>query len=189
MTRTRATVVISVVVLLTVLVVGCTREVAGVAAVPENVPEGVPAACTEVSPPLMRVPAEADDEPRMLIPQPSGWERTSDADTELVRLAMTDASLTGSRSAIAVVALQSKVGHHDPATVFEDLRRDAEQDPGTTDLKLMGTTVCGYPALTAKYTRLATDRLPTRTETMLTVVVHTAEKTHAASVTISPDFS
>jgi hypothetical protein len=133
----------------------------------------------------MPVPAEADDEPRILIPQPSGWERTSDADSELVRFAMTDASLTGDHLAFAVVGLQSKVGYHEPATIFEDLRWDAEKDPGITDLTLTGSTVCGYPALTANYTKLATDELPTRKETMQTVVVNTTNRTHAATVSIS----
>lgn len=147
--------------------------------------EGTSNACTQVSPPLMPVPAEADDEPRILIPQPSGWERTSDADSELVRFAMTDASLTGDHLAFAVVGLQSKVGYHEPATIFEDLRWDAEKDPGITDLTLTGSTVCGYPALTANYTKLATDELPTRKETMQTVVVNTTNRTHAATVSIS----
>lgn len=185
MTSMRATAVISAVVLLTASVVGCTREIAGVAAVSSEVTEGAPNACTAVSPPLMPVPAEADDEPRILIPQPSGWERTSDADSELVRFAMTDASRTGDHLAFAVVGLQSKVGYHEPATIFEDLRWDAEKDPGITDLKLTGGTVCGYPALTANYTKLATDELPTRKETMQTVVVHTTNRTHAATVSIS----
>ncbi len=67
----------------------------------------------------------------------------------------------------------------------DGLRWDAQQDLNATDLTFTDTTVCGYPALTANYTRLATDELPMRTETMLTVVVHTTDKTHAASVTIS----
>jgi hypothetical protein len=185
MTITRARTLISAAVLLTVLAVGCTREVVGVAAMEQNVAAGVLDACTEVSAPMTPVPAEADDEPRMLIPQPSGWERTPEPDSKLVRFAMAYVSLTASRLALVAVALKSKVGHDDPATVFDDLRWAAEKDPGTTDLVFSDTTVCGNPAQTVNYTRMATDELPTRTETMLAVVVHTTGKTHAASVAIS----
>jgi Probable lipoprotein LpqN len=171
-------------VLLAALAVGCTREIAGVA-MEHPVDEGTSSACTEVSAPLTSIPTEAPEEPRMLIPQPSGWHRAPNPGPEMVRFAMANASLTASRLALAAVGLKSKPGHDDPATVFDDLRWDAEKDPEATDLTFTDTTVCGYPAKTVNYTRLATDELPPRAETMLAVVVHTSSKTHAVVVTIS----
>jgi hypothetical protein len=183
MTIERVSAMISAAALLTVFAIGCAREVSGIAAMDKDVTTGVPGACTEVSAPMTPIPAEEDDEPRLSIPQPSGWHETPES--ELVRFGMANASLTAGRLALAAVDLKSKPGSHDPETVFDELRSDAEKDPTTTDLTITDTTVCGYPAKAVNYTRLATGDLPTRTETMLAVVAQTAGKTHAVIVNMS----
>jgi hypothetical protein len=179
--------------LLTVLAVGCTRQVSGVATGQQKI-TGTTNACNFVSAPLTPIPAQADDELRIVMPQPSGWVRESEHESESVRFAMANGSLRAGRVAVAAVSLKTKVGHHDPATVFVDVRRKAERDSGTRDLTVTDAKVCGYPAQTFRYTRLATDELPTRTETLLMVVVPSTGKSHAAWVTIttndanSPDY-
>ena len=59
-----------------VAVGGCTRQVTGVAVgLHDNALGGN--VCTAVSAPMTPIPTHADDVSRVLIPQPSGWERTS----------------------------------------------------------------------------------------------------------------
>jgi hypothetical protein len=170
-------------VLLTLLAGACSREITGVA-VEKQFTEGTDEACNVVSAPMTPIPAE-DYEPRMLVPQPPNWRRDLSLDTERVRFAMANASVWAGHLAVAAIAIKSKDGQHDPATVFDELRSEAEQDPEATDLAFTDTTVCGYPATRVDYTRLATDELPVRAETMLAVVAQTTGKTHAVVVTVS----
>lgn len=181
---TRGRTMVAVTALLTLLAVGCTREVNGVATGQQKI-AGTTTACTFVSAPMATVPGEADDEPRVLIPEPSGWEPTTAPDSETFRFGMEHGSLVAGRFAVASVRLKTKVGHHDTATVFDEVRSNAEKDDGNKDLTVDDATVCGYPALTLRYTRVATDQLPTRTETMLFAVVHSVGKTHGAWVTVT----
>jgi hypothetical protein len=182
MTITRARTMVAL--LLTVLAVGCARDVAGLATGQPRI-TGTTSACNFVSAPLMPVPSRADDEPHLLIPKPSGWERESQHETERLRFAMAHGSHRAGRVAVASVDLKTVVGHHDPATEYERVRVQAEKDSGTMDLTANDTDVCGFPAKILRMARFATDVLPTRTEILMLVVVNTTGKTHKIGVHVS----
>jgi hypothetical protein len=184
MISTRAATMVGAAVLLALLFVGCTRQVSGVAIGRQDI-TGAGNACTAVSAPLTPIPTQAEDEPRMLIPQPSGWQRTTMRDSEYIRFVMVKQSLTANDFASSVVvSLQSKAGRIDPTTVFDNARHELVTNAGATDLVVTDGTVCGHPAQTIHYTEAATGRVAAHPGTLLTAVVHTTGKTYAADVTI-----
>ena len=181
---TRARTIIGAAVLLALLADGCGREVTGVAVGRQDM-TGAGNGCTAVSAPMTPIPTQANDEPRMLIPQPSGWEPTTMLDSEMKRFEMVNESLTANDFAWVLVALDSEPGRSEPKTVFDAARRGIVTEAGGTDMKVTDGTVCGYPAQTLHYTMAAT-RLPIATPaTTLTVVVQTPGKTYAAVVNIT----
>jgi hypothetical protein len=101
----------------------------------------------------MDVPTKGDDEPRLRIPQPAGWERSDDLDPEKGRLLLRNESLNdGDRVAVAVVNL---VGARDNSEALEQvvsagvdsLREDGSELINTT------ATLCGYPAAKITYSK------------------------------------
>jgi hypothetical protein len=182
MTITRARTMVAL--LLTVLAVGCTRDVAGLATGQPRI-TGTTGACNFVSAPMMPLPSRADDEPQVLIPMPSGWERDSEHESEDRRFAMRNGSAQAGRIAVASARLRTLVGHHDPAKEFENVRVKAEKDSYTRDVTATGADVCGYPAQIFRYTRLPMWELPMRPETLLMVVVPATGKTHEVALNIT----
>jgi hypothetical protein len=182
MTITRARTMVAL--LLTVLAVGCTRDVAGLATGQPRI-TGTTSACNFVSAPMMPVPSRADDEPHVLIPMPSGWERDSEHESEDRRFAMRNGSAQAGRIAVASARLRTLVGHHEPAKEFENVRVKAEKDSHTRDVTATGADVCGYPAQIFRYTRLPMWELPMRPETLLMVVVPATGKTHEVALNIT----
>jgi Probable lipoprotein LpqN len=182
MTMTRARTMVAL--LLTVLAVGCTRDVAGLATGQPRI-TGTTSACNFVSASLTPVPSRADDEPQVLIPVPSGWERDSEHESERDRFAMRNGSARSGRIAVASVMLRTLVGHHEPAKEFEDVRLKAEKDTYNRDVTAAGADVCGYPAQIFRYTRLPMWDLPMRPEILLMVLVPAAGKTHEVALNIT----
>lgn len=181
---TRARTMVAGALLLAVVAAGCTREVAGMATGQPKV-TGTTSACNFVSAPLMPIPSRADDEPQVLIPVPSGWERDSEHESEDRRFAMRNGSARSGRIAVASARLRTLVGHHEPAKEFEDVRLKAEKDSYTRDVTAAGADVCGYPAQIFRYTRLPMWDLPMRPETLLMVVVPATGKTHEVALNIT----
>ena len=129
------------------------------------------------------IPTKSDDEPRMLIPQLSGWERTTVPDFELFRFAMVNRRLIANDFAtIVTVMLESEAGRKDPTSVFDNVRESLVTVAGATDLTATDATMCGHPAQTIHYTVPARGRVPAHSATDVTAVVHTNGKTYAASV-------
>ena len=50
-----------------------------------------------VSVPMIDIPTRTDQEPRMRIPQPQGWERTTKLDSETIRFAIRNPALAAGR--------------------------------------------------------------------------------------------
>ncbi len=71
--------------------------------------------CTHVAAPMLDVPASSSTEPRMRIPQPAGWERTTELEEEdgHTRLALSDADA-------AVIVMVRSIPDDDPATIFDN---------------------------------------------------------------------
>ena len=128
---------------------------------------------------------QADDELRMIIAQPSGWEQTTVPDFELFRFAMVNRSLIANDFAtIATVLLESEAGRKDPTSVFDKIRKSLVTVAGATDLVATDGTLCGHTAQTIHYAMPARGRAPVHSATDVTAVVHTNGNTYAASLGI-----
>jgi hypothetical protein len=103
-------------------VAGTTLSVAG-----DTAAVGDQSACTPVDAPMLNIPTASDDEPRMRIPQPQGWERSTEFDNvdESVRFSLVNTDLVGDEAPdIAVVVTV------EPAP--DAVLRQASSAPGPT---------------------------------------------------------
>ncbi|MFG1934474.1 hypothetical protein ACGFK1_28110 [Mycobacterium sp. NPDC048908] len=171
----------------TLLVASCTRYVddARAVAAADRSPLSDASQCESVDVPLTTVPGRRDDEPVMKIPQPQGWVRSTKLDSELFRFAMVNRSLTVDGFAPnVVVTLESALGFQHPADVFDTQRDALESGFGATDLRVSEHTLCGQPAETVQYLTPVMGNLATHPGTVVIAVMHTDDRTYAASVTI-----
>jgi hypothetical protein len=163
---------------------GCGSEVAGVAVGRDDM-SAAGNGCTEVSAPMTPISTMANDEPRLRIPQPSGWKSTTTLDSEASRFEMEHEHLTADDFAWVLVAMESELGRHDPASVLDSIRQALVTEAGARDVKVTDGTVCGHPAQTLRYTMAPDDLLPaTAPGTALVVVANGTSKTHAVIVSI-----
>jgi hypothetical protein len=110
--------------------------------------------CAEVSVQLIDVPTRTDQEPKMRIPLPPGWERTTKMDNESIRFAIRNPGLTADGfTPNAVVTLQkvdTDIGK--PEKVLESQNEQLGKKLKLTDMKSSPSQVCGAPALSSSYT-------------------------------------
>jgi hypothetical protein len=133
---------------------------------------------------LTAIPARGDDEPVMKIPQPQGWDRTTMMDSELIRFAMANRSLTKDDFASnVVVTLESAPGIEDPDVVFDTMREALESDLGATDLRVTNHILCGLPAQTMHYQTPVMGNIAPHPGSAVVAVLSTDGMTYAASVT------
>ena len=110
--------------------------------------------CQKVSVELADVPTRTDQEPKMRVPLPPGWERTTKMDNESIRFAIRNPSLAvDGFTPNAVVTLQ-KVGLDlgKPLQILEAQNDQLTKKLKATDLSSTTTEVCGAPALSSRYT-------------------------------------
>lgn len=110
--------------------------------------------CQTVSVDLADVPTRTDQEPKMRVPLPPGWERTTKMDNESIRFAIRNPSLAvDGFTPNAVVTLQ-KVGLDlgKPLQILEAQNDQLTKKLKATDLSSTTTEVCGAPALSSSYT-------------------------------------
>jgi hypothetical protein len=176
--------------MLAVSLAGCTTVTGGAAVAGDLGP------CTHVETPMLDVPASSSTEPRMRIPQPSGWDR----DTELedqdanIRLAVSN---TDAQNAVAV--LVRSVPDADAQTIFDDFHAglvEALDEEGLpADLNRTAGTLCGLPSETVTIAGTETtmgtavNTLPSDPATTLVVVAESGGDTYLIAVvqTIDPD--
>lgn len=119
---------------------------------------GDPAACTRVDAPMLDIPGASDTEPQMRIPQPPGWERSSELDNvdEVLRFALanTDLGAYEHPQNVVVVGLEP-APDADAQAIFDNLRVELvkmlDAKNLTTDLTTTAGTVCGLPTQTITY--------------------------------------
>lgn len=148
--------------------------------------------CQTVSVPLSDVPTRTDQEPRMRVPVPPGWERTTKMDSEQIRFALRNQSLTADNFAPnAVVTLQkisSTIGK--PEQILQAQNDQIAKKLKVTDMSSTPAEVCGAPAMSTTYTapevKLAPKipPLPARRATSLGVVYRDGEVTYVAILTV-----
>lgn len=167
-----------------------TETVSGVAKSAETNP------CTQIDAPMVEIPADNTAEPRIRIPQPAGWEHTTELDSlaESFRFAMT---AEGSQDNAVLVTLVS-APDLDAQMLFDEFEGGLEKMLDEKDLSANLTvtpgTVCGLPAQTL--TRPgndvglgATNVAATNPMTTLQVVTEVGGDTYVVSVitTAEPD--
>jgi len=110
--------------------------------------------CSSVSAQLVDIPTRTDQEPKMRIPLPPGWERTTKMDNESIRFAIRNPALAADGfTPNAVVTLQktgSDIGKSEK--VLEAQNDQLAKKLKLTDMKASPVELCGAPALSATYT-------------------------------------
>lgn len=142
--------------------------------------------CDEVSVPMVDIPTRTDQEPRLRIPQPQGWERTTKLDSETIRFALRNESLTDQGfTPNAVVTLQkvsTDVGK--PQQILDAQDKQLVAKLKVKDLKSTPTQVCGSPAQSTSYTAPAMGKIPARNAASLAVVYQAGDVNYVTTVTV-----
>ncbi len=144
------------------------------------------AKCDEVSAPMVDIPSRTDQEPRLRIPQPQGWERTTKLDSETIRFAIRDPALSSDGfTPNAVVTLQqvgADVGK--PQQILDAQNQQLVAKLKVTDLKSTPAQVCGSMAQTTTYTAPAMGKIPARKATSLAAVYKAGNVNYVTTLTV-----
>ena len=147
--------------------------------------------CTRVGAPMVEIPTSGA-EPQMRIPEPAGWERSTEVESvdATVRFAIANSGNGPIEHATAVMV--ERVPDADPQTVFDDfeahLTQLLDEQDMQTDLTTTAGTVCGLPSATITYAApvmsLGTtlDELPAEEATNLLVVTESGGDTYLVAV-------
>jgi Probable lipoprotein LpqN len=142
--------------------------------------------CDEVSVPVIDIPTRTDQEPRLRLPQPQGWERTTKLDSETIRYALRNEGLTDEGfTPNAVVTLQ-KVGADvgKPQQILDAQNQQLVMKLKVKDMKSSPAQVCGSPAQSTSYTAPAMGKIPARNATSLAVVYQAGDVNYVTTVTV-----
>jgi hypothetical protein len=168
--------------------------VAGLAASAVGCSGGKPSAdkCDTVAAPLSDIPTRTDQEPKLRLPVPDGWERSTQMDSEQIRFAIRSPKLSADGfTPNAVVTLQRAPA--DLGKPDQILQAQTDQLVKKLNLKDVSSTpgkVCGAPALSSSYTtpemKLAKQMppIPPRRATSLGVVYRASDANYVATVTV-----
>ncbi len=156
--------------------------------------QGTPDAdkCETVSAPLSDVPTRTDQEPKMRLPVPPGWERTTKNDNESIRFAIRNNTLTAEDfTPTAVITLQqvsTRTGK--PEKVLQGQSDQLAEKLKLTDMKATPTAVCGAPALSSSYVAPEValgpklPKIPPRTATSLATAYRAGDTYYVATLTV-----
>jgi hypothetical protein len=160
---------------LTVTITGCSDD---------NKP--VAAKCDEVSQPMIDIPTRTDQEPRLRLPQPQGWERTTKLDSESIRYAIRNPGLADQGfTPNAVVTLQKVAAKEGNAQQILDIQnKQLAARLKVTDLKTSSAKVCGSSAQTTTYTAPAMGKIPARSAVSLAVVYTEGDVNYVSTLTV-----
>jgi len=141
--------------------------------------ENTEAACTQVDAPLVEIPTPYAAEPLLRIPQPAGWERSTEFDGGGIRFTLMDSDSPEPQNiATVTVGRLDESADADSEALLDELRDDMieglQAQGFPTDYETTATTVCGLPARkhsrTATPTSLGASASPRRTVTGLSVI-------------------
>ena len=139
--------------------------------------------CQAVSVQLADVPTRTDQEPKMRVPLPPGWERTTKMDNESIRFAIRNPALT-------LQKIGSDLGK--PSQILEAQNDQLAKKLQATDLSSTPTEVCGAPALSSSYTapemkispNPKVPKVPSRKATSLGAVYRAPDANYVATLTV-----
>ncbi len=170
----------------TMLASGCTAIVDGdaIATPGEEGKRLTNPKCSSVTVPLLEMPLDDDSEPRVEVPQPSGWERVKRFESGVVRvyLAAPDLQANGfvPNATVAMANLTGKVSTEEAAFAAE---QQGLEMFGITDLVEASSTICGYPSKTLTY-NMALGKIPVHRVTTTIVVVKNGSKVFTVGVSV-----
>lgn len=170
----------------TMLASGCTAVIDGdaVATPGEEGKRLTNPKCSSVAVPLLEVPLDNDSEPRVEVPQPSGWERVNRFESGVVRvyLAAPDLQANGfvPNATVAIANLSGKASTEDAAFATE---RAGLEFFGVTDLVEAQGSICGYPAKTLTY-NMGLGNIPAHRVTTTIVAVKNNTKMFTVGVSV-----
>jgi hypothetical protein len=144
--------------------------------------------CGRVEAPMLDIPTASDTEPRMRIPQPTGWQPTTELAglEDLARYAL----MTGDRAdngfpRNVVGVTVDQVPGDDAQTIFDDNRAGLvallEERGWPTSFQMTADTVCGFPA--ERHTYAGDPALDARPVTALWVVARACGHTYLIGLT------
>jgi hypothetical protein len=165
---------------------GCSKVVTGSATRDPHAPQPKPNECEQVSAPLTAIDSRAAGEPQLKIPQPTGWERASMLDSEIIRFTMRNKGLSDNNfMPTAVVTLESvPEGSSDNQAIFDQERVALVDRLGATGLSTTETTRCGDEAELVDYDAPAIGRVPSRKVRTLMVAGTFHGNTFVSTVTV-----
>lgn len=109
-------------------------------------PSGDSSACAAADTTTVDVPALAAGEPGVRVPQPPGWTRFTQMDSEIIRLALANPSLIANKFAPNIVITVERAPSEDAATVYAQAHDNLINIAGALDMAVTPVTVCGLPA-------------------------------------------
>jgi hypothetical protein len=165
---------------------GCSKVVTGSATRDTHAPQPKPNECEQVSAPLTAIDSRAPGEPQLKIPQPTGWERASMLDSDVIRFTMRNKGLSDNNfMPTAVVTLESvSESNSDNQTIFDQERAALVDRLGATDLSTTATTRCGDEAELVDYDAPSMGRIPPRKVRTLMVAGTFHNNTFVSTVTV-----
>jgi hypothetical protein len=165
---------------------GCSKVVNGSATRDTHAPQPNPNECEQVSAPLTAIDSRAPGEPQLKIPQPTGWERASMLDSDVIRFTMRNKGLSDNTfMPTAVVTLESvSASNSDNQTIFDQERAALVDRLGATDLSTTATTRCGDEAELVDYDAPSMGRIPPRKVRTLMVAGTFHNNTFVSTVTV-----
>lgn len=144
--------------------------------------------CQTVEVAMLDVPQADDQEPRLRIPLPDGWEQPQglDPNDDSIRIAILNPGLAADGfTPNAIVALNRISADGADAQQILDAQNDIlVGKAGATDLSTQSDQVCGLPAMTSTYTAPATDTVAPRSAATRVVVYQSSDTTYVATLTI-----
>ena len=148
--------------------------------------------CQTVSAPLTDIPTRTDQEPKLRIPVPQGWERSTQMDSEQIRFAIRSPKLAAEGFVPnAVVTLQkTSTDLGKPELILQAQTDQLTKKLNLTDVNSTPTKVCGAPALSSTYTtpeiKLGSKlpSVPARKAGSLGVVYRGEDANYVATVTV-----
>ncbi len=164
---------------------GCSKVVTGSATLDPHAPRPKPGQCEQVSAPLTAIDSRAAGEPQLKIPQPTGWERASMLDSDVIRFTMRNKDLEAdSFMPTAVVTLESVPATSDNQAIFDQERAALVDRLGATDVQTLSTTRCGDEAELVDYDAPSMGRIPPRKARTLMVAGTFHDNTFVSTVTV-----
>lgn len=142
--------------------------------------EVTPPGCVHSDVPLLALPPRTDGEPMLQLPQPEGWERSTELDSEVVRGVIVNPQMRGDDGFTANATVTLVEMTDEAATGQEVIDYELRElgDNGVVVERAVTAKVCEFPSMSVGYTQQG------RPVNVVIVGVAHEDKTYSAVVTM-----